>query len=101
VEVEISCIILSPRGLNSPLKGAANSVDKFVQKLATICKLLQAGGGADGIRTHYLLTASQTLSQLSYSPTPRSLAKNSNKLNHLCQSDNLTKHVIINRHANR
>jgi hypothetical protein len=25
-------------------------------------------GGADGIRTHYLLTASQTLSQLSYSP---------------------------------
>jgi hypothetical protein len=26
-------------------------------------------GGADGIRTHYLLTASQTLSQLSYSPT--------------------------------
>jgi hypothetical protein len=25
--------------------------------------------GADGIRTHYLLTASQTLSQLSYSPT--------------------------------
>ena|GEM_PF-3685845 len=26
-------------------------------------------GGADGIRTHYLLTASQTLSRLSYSPT--------------------------------
>ncbi len=25
-------------------------------------------GGADGIRTHYLLTASQTLSRLSYSP---------------------------------
>ena len=25
-------------------------------------------GGADGVRTHYLLTASQTLSQLSYSP---------------------------------
>ena len=24
--------------------------------------------GADGIRTHYLLTASQTLSRLSYSP---------------------------------
>jgi hypothetical protein len=57
-------------------------------------------GGADGIRTHYLLTASQTLSQLSYSPTSRSLAKNSNKLNHLHPSDNLTKHGIINRHAN-
>ena len=26
-------------------------------------------GGAGGIRTPYLLTASQTLSQLSYSPT--------------------------------
>ena len=25
--------------------------------------------GADGIRTHYLLTASQMLSRLSYSPT--------------------------------
>jgi hypothetical protein len=25
-------------------------------------------GGADGIRTHYLLNANQTLSQLSYSP---------------------------------
>ena len=25
--------------------------------------------GADGIRTHYLLTASQTLSRLSYSPS--------------------------------
>ena len=57
-------------------------------------------GGADGIRTHYLLTASQTLSQLSYSPTPRSLAKNSTKLNHLRTSDNLTKHDIINRHTN-
>ncbi len=30
-------------------------------------------GGADGIRTHYLLNANQTLSQLSYSPTRQSL----------------------------
>ena len=52
-------------------------------------------GGADGIRTHYLLTASQTLSQLSYSPTPKSLAKNSTKLNRLHLPDNLTKHAII------
>ncbi len=37
-------------------------------------------GGADGIRTHYLLTASQTLSQLSYSPTSKSLAKSLVKL---------------------
>jgi len=28
--------------LNKPLRGLASSVDKFVQKLATICKLLQA-----------------------------------------------------------
>jgi hypothetical protein len=30
-------------------------------------------GGADGIRTHYLLNANQTLSQLSYSPTEQDL----------------------------
>ncbi len=41
---------------------------------------LRINGGADGIRTHYLLTASQTLSQLSYSPTPKSLAKSPVKL---------------------
>ena len=63
------------------------------------CRKLNRIGGADGIRTHYLLTASQTLSRLSYSPTPRSLAKNSAKLNHLRLSDNLTKHDIINRHT--
>jgi hypothetical protein len=28
-------------------------------------------GGADGIRTHYLLNANQALSQLSYSPVKR------------------------------
>jgi len=37
---------------------------------------------------------------LSYSPTPKSLAKNSTKLNHLRASDNLTRHDIINRHTN-
>ena len=52
-------------------------------------------GGADGIRTHYLLTASQTLSQLSYSPTPESLAKKPNKLNHLCSSSTLVTPVVI------
>ena len=36
---------------------------------AVACELSSFGtGGADGIRTHHLLTASQTLSQLSYSP---------------------------------
>ena len=38
-------------------------------------------GGADGIRTHYLLTASQTLSRLSYSPTNlKTIAGNLRKL---------------------
>ena len=38
-------------------------------------------GGADGIRTHYLLTASQTLSQLSYSPAWfKNIAKQLGKL---------------------
>jgi hypothetical protein len=38
-------------------------------------------GGADGIRTHYLLTASQTLSRLSYSPAWfRNIAKQLGKL---------------------
>ena len=50
--------------------------DELLQQLG--CELLKLGacelsgfgiGGADGIRTHYLLTASQTLSRLSYSPT--------------------------------
>jgi hypothetical protein len=38
-------------------------------------------GGAGGIRTPYLLTASQTFSQLNYSPikTPPNLAENSRK----------------------
>lgn len=41
--------------------------DELLQELG--CKLFSFGtGGADGIRTHHLLTASQTLSQLSYSP---------------------------------
>ena len=31
--------------------GIANCVDKFVPKLATICKLLQTGGSAYRIRT--------------------------------------------------
>jgi len=29
---------------NKPLKGVSGSLDKFVPKLATICKLLQAAG---------------------------------------------------------
>ncbi len=38
-------------------------------------------GGAGGIRTPYLLTASQTLSQLSYSPTQfKNIAKQLAKL---------------------
>jgi hypothetical protein len=38
-------------------------------------------GGAGGIRTPYLLTASQTLSQLSYSPTQfKNIAKQLGKL---------------------
>ena len=49
--------------------------DELLQQLS--CELLNLrscelfsyeDGGADGIRTHYLLTASQTLSRLSYSP---------------------------------
>jgi hypothetical protein len=49
--------------------------NELLQQLS--CELLNLGsctlfsyktGGADGIRTHYLLTASQTLSRLSYSP---------------------------------
>ena len=40
-----------------------------------------ANGGAGGIRTPYLLTASQTLSQLSYSPTQfENIAKQLGKL---------------------
>ena len=42
-----------PYGITQELTGVINTVHY---------------GGADGIRTHYLLTASQTLSQLSYSP---------------------------------
>jgi len=37
---------------------------------------------------------------LSYSPMPKSLAKKPNKLNHQRPSDNLTRHGIMNRHAN-
>ena len=32
------------------------------------CRKPNRTGGADGIRTHYLLNANQALSQLSYSP---------------------------------
>ena len=35
----------------------------------TLSTLMVLNGGADGDRTHDLLTASQALSQLSYSPT--------------------------------
>ena len=40
----------------------------LVGDAVTIAILASATGGAGGIRTPYLLTASQTLSQLSYSP---------------------------------
>ena len=69
-------------------EAAAESFDKMlkpkVPEVEDVSKMLANGGdlngGADGIRTHYLLTASQTLSRLSYSPTPKSLAKSSPKL---------------------
>jgi hypothetical protein len=41
--------------------------DELLQELGCELSSFEVGG-ADGIRTHYLLTASQTLSQLSYSP---------------------------------
>ena len=41
----------------------------WVEIEAKVRRYYYLNGGADGIRTHYLLTASQTLSQLSYSPT--------------------------------
>ena len=47
----------------------SGSVNQFVSKM--LAKKDDLNGGADGIRTHYLLTASQTLSQLSYSPSKR------------------------------
>ena len=46
-------IPLSPRGIR-------------VEEMTVLSNI--HSGGADGIRTHYLLTASQTLSRLSYSP---------------------------------
>jgi integrase len=60
-------------------EAAAESFDKMlkpkVPDVEDVSKMLANGGGlnggADGIRTHYLLTASQTLSRLSYSPTPK------------------------------
>jgi hypothetical protein len=60
-------------------KGGLESFDKMlnpkVPDVEDVSKMLANGGdlngGADGIRTHYLLTASQTLSRLSYSPTPK------------------------------
>ncbi len=69
-------------------EAAAESFDKMlkpkVPEVEDVSKMLAKNGGlnggADGIRTHYLLTASQTLSQLSYSPTKRSLAKSLGKL---------------------
>ena len=47
-----------------------HSCDKDFALIATraVDSEFVLNGGADGIRTHYLLTASQTLSQLSYSP---------------------------------
>ncbi len=69
-------------------EAAAESFDKMLKPkildVEDVSKMLanegDLNGGADGIRTHYLLTASQTLSRLSYSPTPKSLAKSPPKL---------------------
>ena len=41
---------------------------KLGESIFVVIKAGKRLGGADGIRTHYLLTASQTLSRLSYSP---------------------------------
>jgi hypothetical protein len=57
-------------GANVGEKGEDNRVneghEQGVSKM--LAKTKGLNGGADGVRTHYLLTASQTLSQLSYSP---------------------------------
>jgi site-specific DNA recombinase len=57
---------------------------------------IDTAGGADGIRTHYLLTASQTLSRLSYSPTTKSLAKSSLKLKRTNASAADARHPVAN-----
>jgi hypothetical protein len=43
--------------LDDQLKGVANNMDKFVPKLATICKLLHAVGSLSWIRTGILIEA--------------------------------------------
>ncbi len=51
---------------------------------------IEQSGGADGIRTHYLLTASQTLSRLSYSPNLiQNITNNAGKLKSKAQAQPL------------
>ena len=50
------------------IKKALTTVNILERKSSQEFYLLSTIGGAGGIRTRYLLTASQALSQLSYSP---------------------------------